>query len=179
MGDPAIRPAREADAPAIAAIYAPYVLTTAISFETAPPTTTEMAARMTASPAHPWLVAERDEDVVGYAYAGAHRARAAYRWSVDTTVYVRQGLHRAGVGSRLYRALLDALRRQGFRSAFAGIALPNEASIGLHQALGFQPIGVYRNVGFKLDRWVDVGWWALELGDPGAPPPEPAAFADL
>ena len=179
MAEPSLRAAAEADAAAIAAIYGPYVLETVISFETEPPTAAEMAARLAAGAGFPWLVAERDGEVIAYAYAGAHRARAAYRWSVDTTVYVRRGLHRAGVGSRLYRELLAVLRRQGFRSAFAGIALPNEASVGLHQALGFQPVGVYRNVGFKLGRWVDVGWWGLELGDPGIPPADPRTLEVL
>ncbi len=176
---PTVRPATDADATAIAAIYAPYVLETVISFETEPPTPAEMAARIAASPAHPWLVAEAGGAIVGYAYAGPHAARPAYRWSVNTSVYVDGARLRAGVGALLYQTLLPILRRQGFRSAFAGIALPNEASVGLHEAMGFAPLGVYRDVGFKLGRWVDVGYWRLELAAPDSPPREPIPFAAL
>ena len=176
---PTVRPAREADAAAIAEIYAPYVLETVISFETEPPAAAEMVARMSAHPAHPWLVAERQGRTVGYAYAAPHAARPAYRWSVNVSVYLDRAHHRAGLGGRLYRSLFSLLRRQGFRSAFAGIALPNAASVGLHEALGFEPIGVYRNVGFKLGRWVDVGYWGLELAPPRTPPEEPVGFGEL
>jgi L-amino acid N-acyltransferase YncA len=172
-----VRTASTADAAAIAAIYAPIVRETAISFEIEPPTAAEMAGRIeTTLAAHPWLVAEAAGFVAGYAYAAAHQARGAYRWSVNTTVYVAEGRRGAGVGRTLYGSLIPILRRQGFRSAFAGIALPNEASVALHQAMGFEALGVYRDVGFKFGRWHDVGWWRLALSDADAPPSEPIAF---
>jgi len=155
------------------AIYAPVVTGTAISFELEVPTVEEMRRRITETlPRYPWLVLEEAGGVRGYAYAGAHRQRPGYRWSVDVSVYVASTARRAGVGRRLYTSLLELLRLQGYVNAFAGVALPNEASVGLHEALGFQPIGVYRNVGFKLGRWIDVGWWQLQLQDlPGEPAP--------
>ncbi len=164
-----IRPARPKDAVSIAAIYAPYVLETAISFEDAAPSAKEMARRMTATAADfPFLVFERDGDVLGYAYAGAHAARAAYRWSVNTTVYVAAHAHGSGIGRALYADLLDRLTRQGFHAAFAGIALPNERSVRLHEAVGFRHLGTYEQVGFKFGGWHDVGWWrrALNEGPP-------------
>jgi phosphinothricin acetyltransferase len=135
-----------------------------------------MAERISrVSATHPWLVEERDGEVVGYAYGSEHRVRAAYRWAVEVTVYVDQAHHREGVGRRLYEALLDRLRVQGFRMAFAGITLPNDASVGLHEALGFQPVGVYSRIGWKAGAWQDVGWWQLDLA-PGSngPPAEPS-----
>ena len=175
-----IRIARPSDAEAIAAIYAPIVRDTAISFETEPPDAGEMARRIEATlETHPWLTAERDGAVAGYAYASQHRTRAAYRWSVDVTVYVAEQARRAGVGSALYTPLFEILRRQGFRSAFAGITQPNAGSVSLHEALGFTPVGVYRDVGFKLGAWRDVGWWGLALGHAPGQPGEPIPFAQL
>jgi L-amino acid N-acyltransferase YncA len=139
-----IRPSTEADAPAIQAIYAPIVRDTAISFEDVPPTVAEIAERIRATlPTYPYFVCETQDGVLGFAYAGAHRARAAYRWSVDVTVYVDAAAHRRGIGLALYRHLIDILERQGFHAAFAGIALPNPKSIGLHEALGFVHLGTY------------------------------------
>lgn len=179
-GEVEIRVAQPADAAAFAAIYAPIVTDTAISFETVPPSAQEMGQRVAKVLAtHPWLTALRDGEVVGYAYAGAHRERAAYRWSCDVTVYVAAQAHRSGVGQALYRALIPILKRQGLRSAFAGIALPNAGSVALHEAMGFTPIGVYREVGFKLDAWRDVGWWRLALATDEGQPAEPIAFPDL
>lgn len=175
-----IRVAQPADAGAFAAIYAPIVTDTAISFETEPPSPEVMAARVAKTLAtHPWLTAVRGGEVVGYAYAGPHRERAAYRWSCDVTVYVAASAHRSGVGQALYGALIPILERQGFRSAFAGIALPNAGSVALHEAMGFTPIGVYREVGFKLGAWRDVGWWRLALATDEGQPAEPIAFPDL
>lgn len=170
-----IRPADpERDAAACAAIYAPHVLDGPASFEEVAPDAGEMAARMRAVQAtHQWLVAERDARVVGYAYASRHRERAAYRWSCDVAVYVDATAHRRGVGRALYQALLALLAEQGFHMAIAGIALPNAASVGLHEALGFEPIGVYREIGFKHGAWRDVGWWQLRLGSGATPPAEP------
>lgn len=168
-----IRPARADDGAALAAIYAPYVLETAISFEVEPPTPAEMSERIVATLATcPFLVFEIDGDVVGYAYAGPHRARSAYRWSVDVTVYATPHLHRRGVGRALYEELLDQLTRQGFHTAFAGIALPNDKSVGLHEAVGFRHLGTYREVGFKFGKWHDVGWWSRRLHD-GLPSGDP------
>ncbi len=178
--DITIRVAERDDADAIAAIYAPIVRETVISFETEPPSAQEMAGRIAATlPLHPWLVAVRAGQVVGYAYAGPHQQRAAYRWSVNVTAYIDAGARRAGVGRRLYGGLIPILRAQGFRSAFAGIALPNEASVGLHEAVGFRPLGVYEDVGFKLGAWRDVGWWRLALSEADGPPAEPVPFAQF
>jgi len=165
-------PAR--DAPACAAIYAPSVHGSAISFEEVAPGPAEMAARIAATRADwPWLVAELDGTVAGYAYASRHRERAAYRWASDVSVYVSDAHRRRGVGRALYLALLERLAEQGLRVACAGIALPNPASVALHESLGFQAVGVYRSIGFKLGRWWDVGWWQLALApaepDAGSP----------
>ncbi|MGE0067423.1 MAG: arsinothricin resistance N-acetyltransferase ArsN1 family B [Solirubrobacterales bacterium] len=163
------------DGPACAAIYAPYVESSPISFEERPPDADAMAARIaTTGKTHPWLVAERGGEVVGYAYACPHRQRTAYRWSVDVSVYVAPGAVGQGVGRDLYAELCERLRRQGFRMAFAGITLPNPASVALHESVGFVQVGTMREVGFKAGAWRDVGWWQLELSAPGAePPPEP------
>lgn len=166
-------PAR--DAPGCAAIYAPYVEDSVISFETQAPSAREMAERIEAITAtHPWLVAERDGRLAGFAYASPHHPRAAYRWAADVTVYVDAAHHRAGVGRELYEALFELLRAQRLWIACAGITLPNDASVGLHEALGFVPVGVYRNIGWKDGSWRDVGWWQLDLGAlPHEAPPEP------
>ncbi len=175
-----IRLALPEDAAALAALYAPYVRDTAISFETEPPDAAEMAARMAAIlPRYPWLVVEQNGAIRGYAYASPHRARAAYRWSADVTVYVEQGAAGQGLGRTLYRHLIDILRAQRFRGLFAGIALPNAASVGLHEAMGFTPIGIYRRVGFKQGAWRDVGWWQLDLGGAEGIADEPLPLAAL
>jgi L-amino acid N-acyltransferase YncA len=131
-----------------------------------------MARRIRA--AHEWLVAERDDAVVGYAYGGFHRARKAYQWTAEVSAYVDRSAHRTGLGRLLYTELFDRLRRRGFRLLVAGITLPNEASVRMHEALGFEPVGVYKNIGWKAGQWWDVGWWQLDLGAPeGERPPEP------
>lgn len=174
-----IRVAETADAEAIQAIYAPIVRDTAISFEDEPPTVAEMARRIHDTlVVYPYLVAEDGGRLLGYVYASAHRARAAYRWSVDVTAYVAEGARRGGVGRALYGALLDILTRQGFHAAHAGIALPNDASVALHEAVGFEALGVYREVGFKHGRWHDVGWWRRALAQ-ATPPSEPVRFSEL
>jgi L-amino acid N-acyltransferase YncA len=156
-----IRPALESDAADIAGIYAPIVSETAVSFEDVPPTADEMGKRIAATRAdgYPYLVASNGKRILGYAYCGAHRSRAAYRYSADVTIYIAPKAQRSGVGRALYGALLPELARLGFHAAFAGIALPNPASIGLHEAVGFTLVGIYREVGFKFGRWHDVGWW--------------------
>jgi L-amino acid N-acyltransferase YncA len=171
-----IRPAEaERDAAPCAAIYSRYVHESAVSFEEVAPSDREMAGRIERIGAtHPWLVAEHDRGVVGFAYASRHRERAAYRWAVDVTVYVDPAHHRRGIGRRLYEALLALLRERGFHVACAGIALPNDASVRLHEALGFEPVGVYRDIGYKAGAWHDVGWWQIRLVPPDGPPAEPA-----
>lgn len=173
LPDLVVRDATAADAPACAAVYAPYVTGTATSFEAVPPSDDEMARRMaTALDGHAWLVAERDGELLGYAYGGQFRTREAYRWSCETTVYLRLGVRRTGAGRALYTALLDRLAARGYRRAFAAVTLPNDASVGLHRALGFDDVGVLRRVGFKDGRWHDVAWFQRPLGssDPDAPP---------
>lgn len=156
-----LRPASAADAPAIQAIYAPFVTDTVISFEEVAPTVDEMAARIASvqEGGHTFLVADDGSDIVGYAYAGAHRARSAYRASVDVSAYVAPGAHRRGIGRGLYEQLLADLAAKNFHAAFAGITLPNAASVGMHEAFGFTHVGTYHEVGFKLGAWHDVGWW--------------------
>ncbi|WP_231568073.1 MULTISPECIES: arsinothricin resistance N-acetyltransferase ArsN1 family B [Sphingomonadaceae] len=148
------------DAPAVQAIYAPYVTSTTISFEDVPPDIVEIERRIAAIlPRYPYLVAEEDGRIVGYAYASEHRTRAAYRTSVDVTVYVAPGAQRRGVARCLYARLLPAAASLGYHAAFAGIALPNDASVALHEVMGFELVGIYREVGRKFDAWHDVGWW--------------------
>jgi phosphinothricin acetyltransferase len=169
-----IRLATENDAAGLQAIYAPIVLTTFTSFETQEPTVAEMRARVLATlPRFPWLVAVDGDFVAGYAYASRHKERAGYLWSVDVSVYIHAAHRGAGVGRRLYTSLFEQLRSQGFVNAYAGIALPNDASKHLHEAFGFSPIGVYRNVGYKLGAWRDVGWWHLPLQEPPLVPHAP------
>ena len=173
-----IRTATPSDAEAIAAIYAPIVANTAISFELVPPSADEMRSRIVSTLQRlPWLVSvDGDGRVDGYVHAGRHRERAAYQWSVDTTAYVREDRRGKGVGRRLYGRLFDELARLGYFQAFAGIALPNAASVALHEAMGFEPLGVYRNVGFKLGAWRDVGWWQKALRQAVENPEAPRAF---
>ena len=168
-----VRAATPDDAHAIAAVYAPYVTDGVASFEAAPPSAAEFAQRMDAPPRLPWLVAAADGAVVGFAYASKHRTRAAYRWSVDVSVYLAAQARGRGIGRALYARLLPEVRALGYVSAFAGITLPNPASVGLHEAMGFTPVGVYPDVGFKHGRWRDVGWWRLRLQEPPAQPDEP------
>lgn len=159
-----IRPMRESDAPSMLAIYGPYVETSAITFEEQVPSPEEYAARVRKF-VNGWsgFVAESAGKLLAFAYGSAHRPRAAYRWSVETTVYVEKGQHRNGVGRKLYEALLPSLAELGYCSAYAGITLPNRASIGLHQAIGFQPIGTFPRVGYKFGQWQDVMWMHLAL----------------
>lgn len=159
-----IRDAAQSDAPAVAEIYRPVVESTTISFEETAPGADEIARRIgETTRTHPWLVAESGEGVLGYAYGSRHRERWAYRYSVDVSVYVGQTARRGGIGAALYEALFARLRDLGFHRAFAGIALPNEASIALHRRCGFEPVGIYKEVGRKFDRWLDVAWWQKPL----------------
>lgn len=172
-----VRAAASADASSIAAIYAPQVTHGFASFEAQPPSAAEFARRMTARPLLPWLVAVEPGRVIGFAYASVHRGRAAYRWSVDCSVYVDPNAVGGGVGRALYGRLLPELVRLGYVSAFAGIALPNPASVALHEAVGFTAVGVYHHVGFKRGAWRDVGWWEVSLREPPVRPDEPAEWS--
>ncbi len=167
-----VRDATHEDAEACAAIYAPYVTDTAVSFETEPPSAAEMAERIaTASRTHAWLVLEDGGRVVGYAYGAPFHRRGAYRWACEVSVYLEMDRRRSGAGRALYEALLARLTERGFRTAAAGMTLPNEASVGLHRAMGFAPVGTYRRIGFKHGTWHDVAWTQRTLaeGDDDAP----------
>jgi phosphinothricin acetyltransferase len=163
----------------VQAIYAPYC-DTRVSFEAGAPGVDEMRRRIDkVLQRHPWLMCEDGGEALGYAYACPHRERSAYRWSVDVSVYVQPDRRRRGVGRALYTALLAALPLQGYIGAFAGVTLPNPASIGLHEAMGFQPVGVYERVGFKCGAWHDVAWFQRPLQPPPPVPPEPKPLADV
>lgn len=171
VGARVVRDATTADAAACAAIYAPYVRETAVSFETEPPTAAEMTVRIAAAQqGHAWLVLEDEDGLLGYAYGGLFRTREAYRWACEVSVYLAVGQQGTGGGRQLYEALLSRLRERGYRTATAGMTLPNNASAGLHRALGFEQVGVWRRVGWKLGRWHDVALMQLDL-DPGREPP--------
>lgn len=172
-----IRVARIEDAEGILAIYRPVVETTAVSFEVDQPALATIRQRIDAIlQTHPWLVYEHQQSVCGYAYASRHRERAAYQWSADVAIYVHPEWRRQGVGRALYTSLLALLRLQGFFNAYAGITLPNPASVRLHEAAGFRLLGIYREVGYKLGAWHDVGWWQLALRPKAVDPAPPAAF---
>jgi phosphinothricin acetyltransferase len=181
-----IRPADpERDAAACAEIYAPFVTDTAVSFEEQPPTAEELAARMhRVTRTHAWFVADDGTQAVGFAYSGPHRQRAAYRWATDVSVYVHGDYRGKGVGRALYGELLPALARQGLWVACGGVTLPNEASVALHEACGFELVGVYRRIGWKAGAWRDVAWYQADLSELSPhlergelPPPEPSAPA--
>jgi L-amino acid N-acyltransferase YncA len=177
---PAIRVASAQDAEAIAGIYAPAVTESATSFELTPPSAAEMRRRIsTVLEKYPWLVVESSGEVLGYVYATTHRDRPAYRWSVDTAVYIRSDAHRRGIGRALYTALLEILALQGFRNAYAGTTLPNPSSVALHEAMGFKQVGTYRQVGYKMGKWHDVAWFERQLAERVLDPPEPIPFPAL
>ena len=170
----AVRDAGPGDAGACAAIYAPYVRDTAISFELEPPSAEQMAARIEAAAAgHAWVVLERD-GIVGYAYGAPLHTRAAYRFSCEVSVYVDAERRGTGAGRALYTALFERLVARGLRNAVAGMTVPNEASERLHLSMGFRPVGTYRDIGYKLGRWHDVAFFQLALAEPVGAPPEPA-----
>lgn len=157
------------DAEAIEAIYTPIVVDTAISFEEQPPTIDEIKGRIASSIV--WLVAENDDRILGYGYAVKFHDRAAYRWSAEVSIYVGKDAQGKGVGRALLTQLLHELSERGYVNAFGGVALPNDASVGLFEALGFERIALQKQVGYKLGRWHDVGWWQLRLREPGVSPP--------
>ena len=168
------------DADAVAAIYRPAVESSIASFEEMAPSGVEMAARMRTILAWtPWLVAVEDDEVIGYAYAGRHREREGYRWSVDISVYVAAAHHGRGVGRALYEELLSLLRRQRFVNACAGVALPNPASVALHEAIGMRRVALYERIGWKFGAWHDVAWYGMRLTEAAGPPLEPIPLPDL
>lgn len=174
-----IRLATPADGSALAEIYRPAVADNSTSFELDPPDGAEMARRAAKCMERtPWLVYERDGRVVGYAYGGMHRDRAAYQWSVEVSAYVRHDFHKQGIGRTLYTSLFAALVVQGYRNAYAGITLPNDASVALHEAVGFTPVGVYRGIGYKFGAWHDVGWYERPLAPRVLDPPLPRPLAE-
>ncbi|HYI37763.1 MAG TPA: GNAT family N-acetyltransferase [Thermoleophilaceae bacterium] len=169
-----IRDASENDGAACAAIYEPYVRDTAITFETVPPTAAEMSGRIARSLRdHAWVVAQEGSAVVGYAYGGLYKERAAYAWACEVSVYLQLDLRRTGLGRALYRELFARLAGRGYLTAVAGTTLPNPASEGLHRAMGFQPAGTYRRIGFKHGAWHDVMWTQRDLVDPRPDEPGP------
>lgn len=174
-----VRDASTADAAACAVVYAPYVARTAVSFEAVPPSEQEMARRIEAALAtHAWLVAERGGRVLGYAYAAPFKPREAYRWSCEVSAYVDPDQRGRGTGRALYEALLERLAQRGYRTATASMTLPNEASARFHAALGFEPAGTYRRIGFKHGAWHDTAWVQRPIGpgieaDDGSDPPDP------
>lgn len=169
-----VRDATPDDAAACAAIYAPYVRDTVITFESDPPSREEMARRIAeAQSRFAWLVLDDGSRVLGYAYGGPYKARAAYRWACEVSVYLAPDAQGRGGGRALYEALLDRLAERGYRMAVAGMTLPNAASIGLHRALGFEPVGTWRRIGWKHGSWHDVAWVQRPIGEGVDPPPEP------
>ena len=172
------RPLR--DARQVAAIYYPYVVNTPITFESKPPDGKEMRSRIaTVMKKYPWLVCEHDGEVMGYTYGSMFRSRPAYNWSVETTVYVREAAHGLGIGYALYSSLTECLKLQGFNSAVGVIALPNEASVYLHEHLGFKKDGVLPKAGFKEGVWHDVGLWWLLLSEPTEDPQDPVMLPEI
>lgn len=171
-----VRLATMADAEAILAIYAPLVSHSAVSFETEPPSVTEMAGRIERTlPEFPWLVAEGGGVVLGYAYASRYRPRVAYQWAVECSVYVHPDARRQGIAGALYKALFAILKLQGFYKVYAAVTLPNPGSVAVHETFGFRQFATYQAVGYKLGAWQDVGWWEMDLrelsGEPVAPKP--------
>lgn len=172
-----VRFVEPSDAAAIRAIYAPYCESTYVSFEIVAPSIAEMTNRIRRiSSRYPWLVCDVDGELVGYVYASQHGERAAYRWAVDVAVYVDARFQRCGIGRGLYTALFSVLQEQGYFKAYAGITLPNEKSVGLHEAVGFRQAGVFPHVGYKLGKWLDVGWWQRELQPEATLPDEPRSI---
>ena len=175
-----IRQATITDTDQLRDIYAPYVQNTPISFETTVPSAEEMEKRISGViSTNPWLVIAEGNNILGYAYASKHRERAAYRWSVDVSVYVRQECRGMGIGKLLYTALLNILRHQGYCNVYAGIGLPNEASTGIHEYFGFRKIAHYTNVGYKMGQWRDVGWWELFLANHTDKPEAPLPISSI
>ena len=179
MTQSAIRLACASDIPAIQEIYAPFVQNSHVSFEYEVPSVSVLEERVRNTLTYaPWLVCVRDEQVTGYAYAGHHRSRTAYQWSVELSVYVREGFRKKGVARALYTSLIALLKVQGFYNAYIGIALPNPASVAFHERFGFIPVGVYHGVGYKRGVWSDVGWWEMDIQPKKENPQSPMSIED-
>lgn len=178
-----LRIAEARDASRIAEIYRPYVEETSITFEEEAPSAADMEGRIAkVGASYPWLVAEEDGEVLGYAYASKHRERAAYRWSLETSIYIERESRGRGLGCALYGALIPILREMGIESLYGGITLPNPRSVAIHARFGFEPLCTFARVGFKRGAWHDVGWMALRLRGAeaaGAAPQEPIPFPEL
>jgi L-amino acid N-acyltransferase YncA len=175
-----IRKIELSDVEAVRNIYAPFITERSTSFEMEVPSVTAMQERIQGiCEQYPWLVFEEDGKVLGYAYGCSHRPRKAYQWSAEVSVYLDEAARGRGVGRALYLALFDILRLQGYANAFAGITLPNPASVGLHEALGFQHIGVFSKTGYKFGQWHDVAWLELRLQEIAPPVPDPIPIAKL
>ena len=175
-----IRLANPTDATALLAIYTPYIRGTSITFETAIPAVADFANRIRSYMEDwPWLVYEKDDQVVGYAYASRYREREAYQWSIECSVYIHDDYLRSGIASQLYAALFAILKTQGFRTVYAVINLPNDRSVAFHEKMGFRYFATYENVGYKLGQWKNVGWWQLQLNDYTIEPPAPVKFNAL
>jgi L-amino acid N-acyltransferase YncA len=159
-----LRIACEEDVDAMLSIYTPYVLETPISFETTPPPRPEFRQRLAdVQKKFPWIVCEVEGKVIGYAYASPFKTRAAYDWSVESSIYLQRGQHQKGIGKKLYAHLIELLQTQGIANVIGGMALPNAASKALHESLGFKQVAQFKNVGYKFGQWWDVGYWQLEL----------------
>lgn len=176
-----IRLAADADADALASIYRPYVEGSRVSFEERAPAAPEMAERLRGSEPgyHPWFVADEDGRLLGFANSSPFRSRRAYRWTVETGIYLAEGAQGRGIGRALLTKLLETLERQGYVAAIGAVALPNPASVALHEALGFAHAGTYRGTGFKMGEWIDVGLWQKDLAPRSSDPAEPRPFADV
>lgn len=174
MSDVIIRKVEKRDAPTIREIYAPYVVDTSITFETEIPSIEEFYRRIEVNSRYSWNVAEHESDVVGFSYASQYRERAAYQWCCEVSIYVLKNFQERGIGARLYTKLFEELKNKGMVRAYGVITLPNETSVGFHESLGFTYFGTFKNVGFKLGKWHDVGWWEKALCDLPAKPLPPA-----
>jgi L-amino acid N-acyltransferase YncA len=175
-----LRVAEKKDAEQILSIYAPYIRETSFTFETEVPSTDEFQKRIeTYLLNYPWLVHEQDGIITGYAYAARHRERTAYQWSVESSVYIHDNFQRKGIAKALYSALFEILRYQQFRNVYAVINLPNEKSVAFHEECGFKYFATYEQVGYKLGKWKNVGWWRLVLNEFGAEPDPPVPFCRL
>lgn len=169
MSEYNIRHIKPEDAQAVLDIYAPYVEHTHISFEYEVPTLADFAQRIaTITKDYTWLVCEHNGRIIGYAYGGQHRARTAYKWSVESAIYMAQDFCGKGAGKLLYQQLFELLKQQGYINVFAGMTLPNEKSEALHRSCGFQEIGIFKNIGYKNNQWHDVKWMQLTIGEHGS-----------
>jgi len=175
-----IRTATPDDSESILKIYAPYIVKTSYTFETEVPTVDSFKERISSYLKNwPWLVCELDGVIAGYAYGTRHRERVAYQWSIESSVYVHDDYQRMGVARALYTALINILKLQGFRNLYAVINLPNDKSVSFHEKLGFEYFATYKNVGYKLGRWKNVGWWQLQLNEYSLEPEPPMNFSTL